>query len=316
MLNFKLKGFYSYEVIDFTSGLSVGKSKDKNNLILNVGLDSIGSLPFADQFLYCAIGSDTQAPLLTDTQLGNELERSNNYYFLFNGCGSNLDTGMGIFSIFRTFDFSVVNQNTVIGELGWANASTGNLFSKTQMIDANGSVRPVTLFKNQFLRVKYTLQIQLNPYMATSNSPAIGGLVNTIGNSSIQYIGLKGINAATGLSENYDLGEDINEPSSSAGKVFVSTNSTALNTIGSAVNRTTGATLADFTKKSYQAGSYQVNKYASFGRNTATSSTLRSVGIGPTAAAQYSTYTHVFDNNQEKLSNYELAVYFNYSWSQ
>ena len=122
--------------------------------------------------------------------------------------------------LFRTFDFLAEKQNAIITELGFKETpGAKKLFSRV-VLDGNtaaGRPDPEILRPGQFLRVKYELNVQLDPI-----NPSISGLIPTGSDGNLptiswsgsaasgdrhglQHIGMLGINHS-GVAEPVDAG--------------------------------------------------------------------------------------------------------------
>lgn len=311
--NYKLNGSFSWRIIN-ADGSIASKSKPKNNLILNQGLDFPSVYYFSDCFASCAIGFGTVLPLLTDTGLASEQKRSNTYYTASNGCRSYVDGDS--FNIQRTFDFTPETERTLYGEVGWSPESTAgnNLFSKSIMIDEFGNPGPITVNLNQFLRVIYTLKITFDPSNLEIFSPSINGWT-AIGNAATQLIGLYGVNSS-GISSVYDSGYQASEPVTNTVDAFISTGSQTISSFGSSGNYLLGSWPQRLTADPYVSGSYTKTYSASYSRATGTGF-ISTLGIGSSGrAATSTTFVHRLDTPQFKATDYELNLHFNYVWSQ
>lgn len=303
-----LNGYYSWEVIN-PDGSVAAKSKDKNNLILNQGLDYVSSRSFADCFLYCAIGTNNIAPLLTDTGLGNEIKRSGIIQ------SATAFVSANSYNIRRVFDFTPETETIFYGELGWSPLETAgnNLFSRAQMIDQNGNIGSIAVNRLQFLRVTYTLVVTFSPGLLTANSPLIGGWT-TLGNASCQYVGLNSVNS-TGGSGFADIARDAAEPSNSLIDIFIASGTQTPSGLGTGASYT-NAWSQRATFIPYVSGTYTKNFYAIFGRNSGVGN-FYTIGCGLTGfAPSRPIYAHVMNSPQNKASNYELGVYFSYQWGR
>jgi len=311
--NYKLSGFFSWSIIN-QDGSIASKSPLKNNLILNQGLDFPSVYYFADCFTYCAIGFGTTPPLLTDTGLVSEQKRSNIYYTENNGCRSYIDGDS--FYMQRTFDFTPETQRTLYGEIGWSPESSpgNNLFSKSIMIDSFGNPGPIVVERNQFLRAIYTLQVTFNPASSTITLPSIVGWT-TNGNSATQLIGLYGI-STTGGSTIYDSGLRASEPRNDVVDIFISTGLQAISAFGNSGNYIIGTWPQRVTAQPYVSGTYTKIYHANYSRASGTGF-ISTLGIGSSGGGPTSTtFVHRLDAPQFKASDYELNLYFNYTWSQ
>ena len=210
------------------------------NLILDCGLDKIAYMPWAQVFQFCVAGdqpSGSVTPANTgDTQL-EKPKMMNSFYLPGSGnCGHNIySSGDNRYlQLFRTFDFLAEKQNAIITELGFKETpGAKKLFSRV-VLDGNtaaGRPDPEVLRPGQFLRVKYELNVQLDPI-----NPSVSGLIPTGSDGNLptiswsgtaasgdrhglQHIGMLGINHS-GVAEPVDAGGACNEPFSNGAVDF------------------------------------------------------------------------------------------------
>lgn len=312
MPNFKLKGVFSWEIVD-SKGNVVDSEPTTNNLILTQGIDAIATRSFVENILYCAVGGGTTPPLLSDTGLQSEIQRTGDVdTSVADACYSSVSGTT--YSLSKTFKFPVNSFPITFGEIGWSwsNTAGNNLFSKA-LIVKNGVPAQVTLSVGQYLRVRYTLQINLGTGAVQTGNANIVGWPSATGQYMTQYIGLRSISSDGSLGY-YDAGLDCNEPSGSSA-LFIGTSSTALAALGSAANRSGGTNFTSATANTYL-GNGLLTKTASFGKNVAASSTLRSMGIGTVSTPQTNSgFVFLFDTDQTKGSDYILPLIFTYSWA-
>ncbi len=308
-LSRKLNGYYSWEIMN-PDGSVAAKSREKNNLILNQGLDYLSVYYFANCFRYCAIGVGMSPPLLTDTGLLSEIKRVGVIHSATHFLSTN------IFNIRASWDFSPETESVYYGEIGWSpeSAPGNNLFSKTQMIDQNGNVGPLAVGRLQYLRVTYTLQITFTPASLTSYAPPISNWT-TNGNASCQYLGLVGLDS-TGANIFRDIARDAGEPSNNQIDIFISTDRTTPSGLGTGANYGVFSYPQRAVVFPYVSGSYMKNFYATYGRNSGVSG-ISSIGCGLTGfAATRPIYAHLMDSAQIKVADYELGVYFTTQWGR
>lgn len=311
MPNYSLKGLFSWEIVNADGSVFDGEPT-RNNLILTQGINAIASRSFVENMLYCAVGSANSAPLLSDTGLGNEVNRTGDVDTSVTDACLTSRAG-NVYSLTKTFKFPVRTVSTSLGEIGWSwSGSPGNnLFSKA-LIVKNGVPAQITVSIGQYLRVRYTLQITLGPSTAVAGSANIVGWTAP-GQYMTQLIGLRSITSSGALGY-YDAGNDCNEPSASAG-IFIGTSSAALAAFGSSTDRSGGTNYLGSSSNSYLGNGVMV-KLLSYGKGVAASSSLRSMGVGTTAAPQTNSgFVFLFDSAQTKLSDYILPLRFIYSWS-
>jgi hypothetical protein len=308
-LDQKLNGYYSWELFS-SDGLLLSKSPVKNNLILNQGLDFPSSFYFADCFKYCCLGLGTQAPLQSDTSLSNEVKRTSNL-----SSSSYFIEGNTV-NIRRAFDFPIETETVTYGEIGWSpyESAGANLFSKTQMVAADGSVGSLIANKLQYVRVNYTLQITPLLVTASSFNPSINGW-SAAGLASNQLIGLVGL-AGTGENTFIDSAQDMAEPFKNSIDIFISTGRAIPSGYGTGANYLIGAYPQRALISSYVSGSYQKNFTATIGRNSGASD-ISTIGCGLTGSSAVNPiFAHLMNSPQSKQSDYELNIYFNQSWGR
>ncbi len=314
-ISHSLKGFFTWQIVDAIDDKIIESNNLQQNLVLNQGLDYVASRTYAANIVACAIGSSVIPPLNSDTGLTNELARTITYDTTYLPCLTSLSSNT--LSIRKTFRFATQTQDQQFGEIGWSYTATpgNNLFSKAQLLDTNGNPILLTVYRNQYLRVTYTLQITLAPASPLANGNVINGWPGSAtGESQIQLIGLQGVDGS-GTLTSYDAGGVANEPSQIA-EIFLGTNSTALASFGMSVDRSSGASYIAATLSSYANGSYNRYKTSTFGRSYSGSS-YRCVGIGPTASSPVNnTYTELLDSSQTKSASFELSVNIVYNWNR
>ena len=229
--NRSVQGQYKTSVIN-EDGTVDHENGWHKNLILDCGLDKVAYMPWAQVFQFCVAG-DQPSGLVTPANTGDtQLERPlmmNSYYLPGSGnCGDEVyqSGDYRYLRLFRTFDFLHVKQNTIITELGFKETpGAQKLFSRV-VLDGNtgeGRPNPDVLRPGQFLRVKYELNVQLDPvYPSASGGQPTGadGALPTIswsGSSQstdrhgLQHIGMLGINES-GVAYPVDNGGACNEP--------------------------------------------------------------------------------------------------------
>ena len=202
------------------------------NLILDCGLDKIAYMPWAQVFQFCVAGDQLSGSVSPATIFDTRLEKPammNSFYLPGSGnCGSDIYSSGDdrYLKLFRTFDFLAQRQNTVITELGFKETpGAKKLFSRV-VLDGNtaaGRPDPEVVRVGQYLRVKYELNIQLDPV-----TPSAAGIVPTGSDGSLptiawsgsasdldrhglQKVGMVGIDVH-GRATPQDIGGACNEP--------------------------------------------------------------------------------------------------------
>lgn len=311
--HYKLNGSFALEVVDGATHRVERSLPLKNNLILNQGKNYVAQRSFVENILYCAVGTGTTPPLLTDTGLSNEAARTGDVATeVTTPCETTLVGA--VYSLKKTFKFGVQASPLAIGEIGWSYTATAgaNLFSKSLIIDEQGNTTVIVLAPGKYLRVAYTLQITIGPSTSQSGDAGITGWTAP-GVYMVQKVGLRSILSDGSLSY-YDSGNDCNEPSG-AGTIFIGTSSTAPAAFGSAVDRS-GATNYTASISNQYLGAGALYKVGNFGKGSAVNSSLRSMGVGPAASSTSNTgAVFVFNANQAKGTDFILAIKVLYTWS-
>ena len=152
----------------------------KDNLILDQGLDYAAQYYFADIFKYCAVGTGQVAPAVTNTALGAETARTNNYITNPTGeCGTTTPTATSV-ELKRTFQFPAGTLDGTYYEVGMSPlpSAGANLFSRA-LFTTSGVPTGVAVTAVQELRVVYTLTVSLSPSAITAGSLDIVGMAGT-----------------------------------------------------------------------------------------------------------------------------------------
>ena len=202
------------------------------NLILDCGLDKIAYMPWAQVFQFCVAGDQPSGTVTAATTGDTQLQKPkmmNSFYLPGSGnCGHTIHSSGDnrYLQLFRTFDFLAEKQNTAITELGFKETpGAKKLFSRV-VLDGNtaaGRPDPEILRPGQFLRVKYELNVQLDPVAPNTtgllptgsdgNLPTISwsGSAASGDRHGLQHIGMVGIDTH-GRATPVDEGGCSNEP--------------------------------------------------------------------------------------------------------
>lgn len=312
-----IKGEFWWEMVDEATGLVVESSCVKRNLILNQGFDYAAQRSFVDNVAYCAIGTSTNAPLLTDTGLTAEAVRTN--LLDTSIANSALTTLSGnLYSFRRIFKFAAntLSHTSGYGEIGWSYASIAgaNLFSKAQLMDTGGNPGSIIVPTGKYLRVYYTITLSLVPSSSFHGPNNIDSFGATQGTGGLQLIGLKKLNV-DGTTGNWDAGVDCNELYSTV-DVFLADSSAALAAFGSSVNRSgsTNYIANPFTGTYQGSGSGIVTKTGTFAKTAANDAALQCMGLGPVGSSTTNSgYAFVFDAPVTKDILHLLTVTFVYT---
>ena len=202
------------------------------NLILDCGLDKIAYMPWAQVFQFCVAGDQPSGSVTAATTGDTQLQKPkmmNSFYLPGSGnCGHTIHSSGDnrYLQLFRSFDFLAEKQNSAITELGFKETpGAKKLFSRV-VLDGNtaaGRPDPEILRPGQFLRVKYELNVQLDPVAPNTtgllptgsdgNLPTISwsGSAASGDRHGLQHIGMVGIDTH-GRATPVDEGGCSNEP--------------------------------------------------------------------------------------------------------
>lgn len=136
------------------------------NLILNQGLDLIGSNTGIDYMSGCAVGTDNTTPNATQTELLGFVARTDTV-------AANLAANSGASAYYnyrrRTYRFGAGDAEGNLSEVGvgrYINVSSHVLFSRALILDGGGSPTTITVLADEFLDVTY----ELRSYQSLSDS--------------------------------------------------------------------------------------------------------------------------------------------------
>ena len=217
-----------YKAMVVNSDGTISQETDWNrNKILDSGLDKIAYMPWAQVFQFCVAGNEPSntvtAAAESDTGLNKPYMMNSFYLEGKANCGSKVytvDDGAEkktYLKLYRTFDFLTQRENVVITELGFKESpGSKKLFSRVVLDGQNGRPDPETVLAGQFLRVKYEINVRLDP--VTINGESIESGTGTVdwdgaqtGTHGLQLIGMAGIDER-GIAYPIDEGGFCNEP--------------------------------------------------------------------------------------------------------
>lgn len=302
MIKMTAKGCFSWAVLNKNDKIVKFCEYEKNNLILNQGLDGIAVRSWADSFVYCAVGSGNSTPISSQTGLDNEIKRASFISNATNGNESFLSEN--IFTLRRSFRFSTEISPTIYRELGcsYSSLSGNNLFSRVVVDDIEVRV-------GESLVVSYKILLKITPNTPTQDSNLITNF-NSNSNSQIQLIGMAGINQ-NGSTENFDASQQSMEPYSNS-LAFISDDSTALQPFNSVVDRSVFGFEKALTLIPYVNGTFERTKKLTITQNQGNIN-VNSFGLGPMASGSFST---VLANTLQKTRANVLTLSFTFKWDK
>jgi len=178
----RVEGRIHYQLIGRDG--KVKQEGEMHNLVLDQGLDYVASFGLSiPVFAYCAVGTGSTAPAVTDTGLVAEISRVNTTY---QGDSRNMVSN-GVYDVTRYFEFTYGAANGNLTEFGMSpNSAAGtNLFSRALFVDGGGTPTPITKTSAEKLRIAYTLTVTLTPTVMTAGSFTITNIGAINGNYTL-----------------------------------------------------------------------------------------------------------------------------------
>lgn len=156
-LGMKIRGMIRLQRRKAESGL-IMEEMEFPNLIVNDGLDLIGSDTIHNISDYCACGTDNTAPAVTQTALGSELARTNTLEGTYTIANSG--SSPWYHTLERTFTFAVGAATGTIAEIGFFNTTApGTMFSRALVTTPGGTPTTITVLSDEQLYVTYTIYL-------------------------------------------------------------------------------------------------------------------------------------------------------------
>lgn len=197
----------SWEVVNADGSIADACYKPKHNMILNTGLDFIGTVnSLFECFAYMAVGTGTTALDYTQTGLATETTYGATSRPPASGYSAYDST---TFPAVDADPYVIVHQfgiqtalaklNGTFTELGFGPTSTkgANLFSRFLITDNLGNPVSVSVSSVQQLRVKYQIAVKFLPIVPAALTTNMVGVSNTFGYTS----GWQGLNATNWASQ-------------------------------------------------------------------------------------------------------------------
>lgn len=164
--NIGLAGFYTVRKKCATSGKVKQEVGPFHNLITNLGLNWIGTIP--PYFSHCYVGTGTVPPAVGDTTMST-------YKVTSNSAGSFVNTAptspTWFAQVSRTFTFNAgtINGNITEVGVGWNPTPVGSLWSRELIVDSSGNPIAITVLANEILEVVYTFRQYIDPEVFTGS---------------------------------------------------------------------------------------------------------------------------------------------------
>lgn len=186
--NLGLKGHVEWQVREADG--TIATSGERDNLILDQGLNMLPDRWIADCFTSCCVGTGNSAPAAGQTGLDLEIARTNTYQTAAGRCGTTLVDPV-TWQMKRTFSFPVgaldSSRDGNYQEIGvsYDNAPGQNLFARTLFSSADAPAA-LAITATQSLWVVYMLTITCSPAAVTAGSIDTTGIGATPFTHAIQ----------------------------------------------------------------------------------------------------------------------------------
>lgn len=214
------------------------------NMVLNGGLDRLGTTSLNNSITRCVVGTDSTPPNPSQTSLGAQVAGSGSTFASStNGYGGTYDGAGGRYKWYRQFiQFSEGAAAGVLREIGFvegtsSSANDNNLTSRALITDGSGNPTDVTVLSDEILQVTYEIRHYLDDsdgsiafemsgvpytgiyrpggeglqaasqlYPGTSTNIALGGTSSTFGAAGANISGASGSSPGSGTLSAYSNG--------------------------------------------------------------------------------------------------------------
>lgn len=170
------------------------------NLVLDACFDKFftGALGIGSITRYCAVGTGTGTPAVSDTGLGSEVARTGTMLTGSGNCGTSYASSA--FTMRRTHDFAPVSSPQNFTELIWSHVSTAGANANIRVLISGGTV---SLTTGQQLRTVHDLTANCSPTTTQSGTITVanwpmGSATSTAGTWAWQALGLSTVDTNGG----------------------------------------------------------------------------------------------------------------------
>ena len=141
------------------------------NLIVDAGLDRLGTNSFDDCTGYCAVGTSGTTPTVSDTNLGTSLAGVARNQIVFGN-----SSGTPVWYSFNRYSY-VFPVGAIVGdvrEIGFFSALGGTMFSRSLIKDSEGQPITLTILDDEQLFVTY----EVRKYVPTTSTGTFNLKIN------------------------------------------------------------------------------------------------------------------------------------------
>lgn len=248
-----VKGHYNLKVIDSRNG-QLRYETEFDNLITNSGLDKLCSDPVSDFFNYCAVGTGTTAPEVTNTTLAAQVgsRQSDSSLTPSNSGGSPWWNKLAVTYIFNTAGSRGID-GVALAEVGiFPSGSGAEMHSRALILDGAGNPTTITLLDYEVLVVSYSLQWYYDESDHTGVI-SIGGedynytaRISQLGDSSWNYCIIPTTSYSAAVYESQTLGPVTGRPSGAVSNISVTANAYTPGTYYRTYNAFCGISVGNF----------------------------------------------------------------------
>lgn len=180
MMHMGMSGRYRVQVRDAETHEVVKDSGWFSNLILDSGLEALGTAP-GHVLRYCRVGTGNTAPAVTQTALVNQLASTATQAVSDTvGAATSAPYYWWTRIVFRFAAGAATGNVAEIG-IGWA-ATGDTLFSRSLVKDANGDPTTITVLATEYLDVTYEVRVYPDTTVSTQ-TVTIGGVSTVVEHS-------------------------------------------------------------------------------------------------------------------------------------
>ena len=170
------------------------------NLVLDACFDNFftGAMGIGNITRYCAVGTGTGTPAVSDTGLGSEVARTDTMLTGSGNCGTSYASLA--FTMRRTHDFDPVSSPQNFTELIWSHVSTAGANANIRVLISGGTV---SLTTGQQLRTVHGLTANCSPTKTQSGTITVanwpmGTATSTAGTWAWQALGFSTVDTSGG----------------------------------------------------------------------------------------------------------------------
>lgn len=178
-MNVGLQGEFKLTVLDKNRNPVEAKCKEFKNLIVNSGLNLLGTIDLNTAVSTCRVGTSNTAPSAAQTDLGSRFGTHTSTIVVgYPTTGSQLAEEPKYHYITRVYEFAAGTiDGAALAEIGLFYGTSGAMFCRALIKDGEGDPTTITLLEDEILQVQYTIRIY----------PPTGDVTGTVTIDSVSY---------------------------------------------------------------------------------------------------------------------------------